>query len=344
MIRELKREIVSTKGKSTDFKGYFLRPRVLSAIAKNRVISEALDGMCYVSSTRYSEVVSKDDGTEVVKDSGFDWFHAVKYDLIPRPEDPLTDLVLLQRSFVESLSLTKQTEQVLSYSFIRDEEDPDIVITLSKNANQTITTTYVPPSYTVVNTGSFTTPKYSFLKDKFLGYETQQANQIIKSGDYNVTTVNAAVFLEISVLDAKKMLLESQKYPPVIWKGSFENYYDRAIKKEEVIREKAGSLAKRFSVRPPLVKTVVSILFTGMEVEWGVEKEKKGKKKGDAVYYVIKEIAQEHPLYGLGARKGDVRRGDTLYRNGEVVLEKINENDWNWKTEVVAINYGIKTN
>lgn len=321
------------------FMGYDLWPVVYPNLLIQEKFVHDINDDCYMSSVRYTEVKKEFEAVDVIGDRNFDWFRVKKYDILPRPEDPLTDIVLLDDVFVENLSLSKAAySKNLSYSFIKDEEEPDIVITLSKNARQSITTTYVPPSYTVVNTKSVSTPRYSYYKNQFLGYSTQHKNEVIKSGDYNVTNIDADVFLEITILDGHKMLRDDQRYPPVVWKGTFEKHFFEAVKKNEVTKNETQNLAKRLQVRPPLAKNIIHIYYTGLSREWVPDKT--GKK--DSGYYLIKGISESHPLYALGVRTGDIRKSDgCFYRDGEIVVINPPEDAWNLWVELEAINFEI---
>lgn len=330
--------------------GYDVLSLFVDSIKEQRILDVSPSNYCWIYSKRYHE--KAEQGLDVLSDKHFDWLYVKSYDIVPHREDPLTDMVLINDFFIANLPLSKRIPgEVLSFSMIRDEDAPDIVFTIAKNASQSISTTYVPPSYAVINNGSRSVPRYSSVRGSFLGYETYNNNTVIKDGDYNVTNVNAALYLEITALDGKKLLLESQKYPPVIWKGTFEEYYQHSINKLEITKQKTADLASRFIVRQPLLKTVISLDYSGIVSKWvqgDTSKTKKAKGKNNSAissYYLIESIAEDHPLYAKGVRAGDkyvtTNGSYRYYRDDVIIYEAVSDELWYWQDNVTFTNYGL---
>jgi len=141
--------------------------------------------------------------TEIV-DSDYDWFYAKTYDFAISGNDPLMDKTLLEFFAGRCLDMS------------RDTENPDVLLTVAKNADESIKTTYVPPSSRTVNLGSTTTARYNFLTQRN-DYVTRQNNYTVREGDYTKTTRDVSLFLEISMLDARKVNDTLQTAPPVIY-------------------------------------------------------------------------------------------------------------------------------
>lgn len=132
------------------------------------------------------------------------------YDIMVIGNDPLTDQNILEK-FCESGYFSQLK---------RDEENPDIIVTVSKNANESFSSTYVPPTTQVVNTGSITRPVYSYLTRR-TSYITTHQNRYIQSDGYNQDNLSTSMFLEFTILDAKKLNDPKQTTPPILWQMTY---------------------------------------------------------------------------------------------------------------------------
>ncbi|WP_143260840.1 hypothetical protein [Alistipes sp. An66] len=150
--------------------------------------------------------------TELI-DKDFDWFFVSTYDFMLEGNDPLMDKTILEH-FV-SCGLPSHWK--------RDTEHPDVLISISKNADETISSTYVPPTSRVVNTGSKMTSQYNFLS-KGYDYITRQQNRVIHEGGYTETTKDTNIFLELSILDTKRIDDPNQTTPPIIWQMTLKRH------------------------------------------------------------------------------------------------------------------------
>ncbi len=159
------------------------------------------------------------DGIRVIKDGGIDFASINTYDFMITGDDPLTDKKILE-AFCRSGQFGRLK---------RDEENPDIIVCVAKNANESISSTYVPPTTQVVNTGSVTRPVYNYITHT-TSFVTQQRNRYETSGGYTQTTTNTNIYLEFSILDAKKLNDPAQKTAPIIWKMTYtRNVANRAF-------------------------------------------------------------------------------------------------------------------
>ncbi len=140
-----------------------------------------------------------------LKDPDFDWFYVATYDFLIVGDDPLTDKTLLKDFVDQNFRNLKQ-----------DSENPDILITISKNANETISSTYVPPTSRTVNAGSRTYAQYNYIT-KRTDYVTRQNNYTVREGGYTETTKDTDIFLEVAILDAKKLNDPNQQTAPIVW-------------------------------------------------------------------------------------------------------------------------------
>lgn len=136
------------------------------------------------------------------QDNDFDFFYVKTYDFLITGNDPLGDKKLL--------------EQVVIPCMVRDTENPDILITIAKSKDESITTTYVPVTSREVNTGSTIRSQYNYVT-KRTDYIVRQNTKTVREGGYTKETMTSDLYLDISVLDAKKINDPKITYAPIVW-------------------------------------------------------------------------------------------------------------------------------
>lgn len=146
-------------------------------------------------------------GIRVLADSKLDFSKIHTYDIMVMGDEPLKDTKILEEFCKEGIYFSHLE---------RDEENPDIVVCLSRNADESISSTYIPPQ--VVSTGSTTEPVYNYLTRQTSYVTTQHSTTI---GGRTEETVSTSLFLEFTILDAKKMNDPKQKTAPVIWQMTY---------------------------------------------------------------------------------------------------------------------------
>lgn len=160
-------------------------------------------------------------------DHDFDFFNATRYAfaISGNSDDPLLDKELLT-FLTTNIGRSLRGESVIETlgTMIYDEKNPDIIFTIARSAEQNIATTYVPPSYRTVNTGSTTKVTSDVYPGRYWGsiYSTSKTTQhgyTVKDGDYTVTTRTSDVYLQVVALDAKKINDPKQTYAPIIWEA-----------------------------------------------------------------------------------------------------------------------------
>lgn len=150
----------------------------------------------------------------VFSSPGIDFSQYNTYDFVITGNDPLEDQAILQTF----------ARQDLFKGMVRDEESPDLIITIAKNADESISATYVPPTSQVVQSGSITTPVYNYITHKH-SWVTKNQTSIHKTEGYTQTTKTSNIYLEISILDTKQMLQKGQNTPPIVWQMKFNKTY-----------------------------------------------------------------------------------------------------------------------
>lgn len=145
---------------------------------------------------------------------GIDFSQYNSYDFVITGNDPLEDQAILQTF----------ANQALFRGMRRDEESPDLIITIAKNADESISSTYVPPTSQVVQSGSVTTPVFNYITHKH-DWITKNRTTVHKTEGYTQTTKTSNVYLEISVLDTKQMMQEGSSTPPIVWQMKFNKTF-----------------------------------------------------------------------------------------------------------------------
>ena len=145
-------------------------------------------------------------------DPDFDWFGIRTYDFVLTGSDPLVDKEIMEKFAARFYPWLE-----------RDTDNPDVLIVLSKNKNESIQSTYVPPTTTVINDGRTTRRVYNWTRTDYR-YETQEHSHVERDGGYTQTTVSTDLFLEICMLDAKRLRDTTQRVPPIIYQLKFDRH------------------------------------------------------------------------------------------------------------------------
>ncbi len=105
----------------------------------------------------------------------------------------------------------------------RDQDNPDVVFTLIKDANQSIDYTYVPETREQVQTGSTSTPIYGY-KGAYLGSVTKNKYETVTSGGYTQKTASTQAYLEVNFMETKRL---GEKTLPLIWQLKY-TYHEQS--------------------------------------------------------------------------------------------------------------------
>ena len=167
---------------------------------------ENLDGVFVFSSSIIDNY--KNSGIEIKTDDDIpDWSKFRKVSIVLSSSDPLLEKELAK----EALNSLMNS----GFPLIVDDENPDMILKVSFNEEESVTSTYVPQTTTYVDRGSntyVTQGKYGTYINSF-----KRSPQKITDGGYTHENISSTHFLEVSLLDAKKMLDPNQSIPPVLW-------------------------------------------------------------------------------------------------------------------------------
>jgi len=153
--------------------------------------------------------LTKDTSYEERSDEDFDFFPCVNFDYLITSNDPLLDKEIFKNSGLRWLQ--------------RNEKNPDILFTIARDANESISSTYIPPTSRTINEGSTTKVRYNYILHKN-EYITTQNNRTITEGGYTQETKTIDVFLEISALDVKRLNDKSTTHPPIVWQTTVKRH------------------------------------------------------------------------------------------------------------------------
>ena len=163
------------------------------------------------------EPLAKPDKINIASDPDIDYFDYCTFDFKVDGEDPLMD-----RQILDEIS-----EVFVGRGMKRDKQNPDLIFMIRKSLQQVTNSTYVPKTKQVVNTGSTTTMQRSLFTGKNY-LLTQQHSQVITSGGYTHTGVEATFHLEFTVLKNQQFNAETD-VPPMVWKLDYNVFSSSAI-------------------------------------------------------------------------------------------------------------------
>ena len=147
------------------------------------------------------------------------WRNFKTYDLLILSDDVLADKELLE----------KIGDQMGSLGLRRNTENPDILITITKDANKSVEYTYVPETTEHVQTGTNTYAMYGY-KGHYLGNFSVNKYQTVTSGGYTHKSATTTVYLEVSMLEASRI---GEKVLPMVYqmKYNFNRNSDENVDK-----------------------------------------------------------------------------------------------------------------
>lgn len=146
-------------------------------------------------------------GMRVVKAKDEDFSKYKTYDFLIEGDDPLVDEEILD-TFIKGGLLSERMK--------RDKENPDVVFRLARSADESISSTYVPPTTETINTGSTTNPVYNYIT-RTTSYVTKQRYRKVEHEGHTEITNLSKLYFEIVALDASKLNDPNQKTAPEIW-------------------------------------------------------------------------------------------------------------------------------
>ncbi|MGM9693541.1 MAG: PDZ domain-containing protein [Alloprevotella sp.] len=137
---------------------------------------------------------------------------------------PLSDDPLKEKSFADIV------KRNLIYSgfpfiFVDLEDNPDLILTLAFDENSQVQRTYVPPTTQYVETGSRT--MVTSYKNNLYINSFKKPQRRVTTGGFTHREYDVNHFLEVTIMDARKMLDSTQRTPPIIWQLRYQKRFER---------------------------------------------------------------------------------------------------------------------
>ena len=241
-----------------------------------------LQGKLMVTKVVPSEVPST---MQLLSDSDVDFFAINTFDYRLAGDDQLMDKTIME-VFANNLK-----EKGLK----RVETNPDIYLYVTKNESQKIESIYVPQYVTQTTSGGASVGVANFLGVRGLnvGGSSGSAETVTKDVGGMKTNVQSDVFLEFSILDARKLNSDN---PPVIWQLVYKEHSLTDIKVLESVKSWIGAYALEYPFHEGVMATGVDTWgvfcnnFTQdakvSDVVPGSKADQMGCAKGDVIKYV----------------------------------------------------------
>ena len=113
------------------------------------------------------------------------------------------------------------------FPLIYDEENPDLIVTIAIDEDLQVESTYVPQTTQYMDNGS---DSYIYKSGKnFYVNSFKKPAKKVTSGGYTHREYQQNHFIELTILDAKKMKDPNQKVPPVVWQLRYKTTHVRPL-------------------------------------------------------------------------------------------------------------------
>lgn len=242
----------------------------------------------------------RNSGVEIKTDDDIpDWGKYRKVSIVLSSSDPLLEKELAKKA-LDYLMCS-------GFPLIVDDENPDVILKVSFNAEESVVSTYVPQTTTYVDRGSntyVTKGRYGIYVNSF-----KRSPQKITEGGYTHEDVSNTHFLEVSLLDAKKMLDSNQNVPPIIWQLRYSKRLDYS-KSLSSVSDKILKYCRAFPGRNVFLQPCLA--WSGIcwdenrpivtDIYKGSPAEKLGLQPGDEILKINgkSRIEIQHKLYFNG--------------------------------------------
>lgn len=255
------------------------------------------------------------------RDNDFDFFEAMTYDYVINSDDPLFDKELLNTFISDNFFTTNKFQTSIGYTYfklLRNEDNPDVIFVISRDVNENISTTYVPPTSRTINTGSTTTAKYNFITERYDRYETQQTYKTVREGGYVQETRTADLYLQIVALDAKKINDPNQTYPPIVWQATSKGHLVNSTYNPNRILNVFASFTTFLPIESRLTGAQRQTVYASL-----------GANSSPSDRLVIGEIQEGSMAEEIGLKVGDELLGIEIdgYRN-KILRRWVKEDGW----------------
>lgn len=165
------------------------------------------------------------DNYKIRSDKDVDWRSFKTYDYYVSSDDVLADK--------EILDIVARKLRMAGLKW--DQENPDIVFTITKDASQSIEYNYVPETVERVQTGSVSTPIYGW-KGKYIGSVTSNKYETVRSGGYTQKMATTTAYLEIDMMETSRL---GGKTLPLIWQLKYNYNENKQVDADKLYKAAA---------------------------------------------------------------------------------------------------------
>ena len=158
----------------------------------------------------------KNLGIEVYADEDIDFSQYKTIDVLVVGENPLKE---------KEIALMALDCLIKSNPFPlrRDTENPDLLLKVAFNEETTVQSTYVPPTTTYIDRGSYATVQKR--KNGLYVSSFKRPYDKKTTGGFTHKDVSDKHFLEICILDAKRLADSTTTTPPIVWQLTYKHTF-----------------------------------------------------------------------------------------------------------------------
>lgn len=155
-------------------------------------------------------------GIEVYADEDIDFSQYKTIDVLVVGDNPLKEKDI-------ALKALDRLIESNPFPLKRDTENPDLLLKVAFNEETTVQSTYVPPTTTCVDRGSYATVQKRKNGLYISTFKRPYERKTTKG--YTHRDVTADHFLEICILDAKRLIDSTTTTPPIVWQLTYNHTF-----------------------------------------------------------------------------------------------------------------------
>lgn len=155
-------------------------------------------------------------GIEVYVDEDIDFSQYKTIDVLVVGDNPLKEKDI-------ALKVLNRLLENNPFPLRRDTENPDLLLKVAFNEETTVQSTYVPPTTTYVDRGSYATVQKRKNGLYIRSFKRPYDKKTTKG--FTHRDVSADHFLEVSILDAKRLIDSTTTTPPIVWQLTYKHTF-----------------------------------------------------------------------------------------------------------------------
>lgn len=230
----------------------------------------------------YAIEIQDNLGIEVYVDEDIDFSQYKTIDVLVVGDNPLKEKEI-------ALMALNRLLKNNPFPLKRDTENPDLLLKVAFNEETTVQSTYVPPTTTYIDRGSHATVQKRKNGLYISTFKRPYERKTTKG--YTHRDISADHFLEISILDAKRLIDSTTTTPPIVWQLTYKHIFPYKADYDRYV----STYALRFLEAFP--ETIMShkpwYFYSGICWEENTKKS------------IIADVMEGSPAEKLGLKPGD---------------------------------------